>query len=116
VPLRELVRAEDGGRTQASITRTCQRGDLRDRRLAGAIESPVYAMLALQPALDAIDAARGLRHRAADAEQPSDTSRYTVKWDGEWHITYEVFRDLGLAFAVVLVLIYVLVWRGSSRS
>ena len=39
-----------------------------------------------------------------------------MKWDGEWHITYEVFRDLGLAFAVVLVLIYVLTLHGSSRS
>ena len=43
------------------------------------------------------------------ARQPFDDSRYAMKWDGEWHITYEVFRDLGLAFAAVLVLIYVLV-------
>jgi multidrug efflux pump subunit AcrB len=43
------------------------------------------------------------------ARQPSDDSRYAMKWDGEWHITYEVFRDLGLAFAAVLILIYVLV-------
>ena len=39
---------------------------------------------------------------------PEDTSRYIMKWDGEWHITYEVFRDMGIAFAVVMVLIYVL--------
>ena len=43
------------------------------------------------------------------ARQPTDDARYAMKWDGEWHITYEVFRDLGLAFAAVLVLIYVLV-------
>lgn len=43
------------------------------------------------------------------AEQPFLTDRYSVKWDGEWHITYEVFRDLGLAFAAVMILIYVLV-------
>jgi multidrug efflux pump subunit AcrB len=43
------------------------------------------------------------------ARQPFDDSRFAIKWDGEWHITYEVFRDLGLAFAAVLVLIYVLV-------
>src|SRR5207253_5718618 len=43
------------------------------------------------------------------SHQPLDDSRYAIKWDGEWHITYEVFRDLGIAFAVVLVLIYVLV-------
>src|SRR5687767_15902338 len=44
-----------------------------------------------------------------NAAQPFDTSKYAMKWDGEWHITYEVFRDLGLAFAAVLVLIYILV-------
>jgi multidrug efflux pump subunit AcrB len=43
------------------------------------------------------------------ARQPFLTERLALKWDGEWHITYELFRDLGLAFAAVLVLIYVLV-------
>ena len=43
------------------------------------------------------------------AAQPFEDSRYAMKWDGEWHITYEVFRDLGIAFAAVLILIYVLV-------
>ena len=43
-----------------------------------------------------------------NATQPFDTTRYAMKWDGEWHITLEVFRDLGLAFGAVLVLIYVL--------
>jgi multidrug efflux pump subunit AcrB len=43
------------------------------------------------------------------ASLPTDADRYSMKWDGEWHITYEVFRDLGLAFAVVLILIYGLV-------
>ena len=41
--------------------------------------------------------------------QPWLEDRYSMKWDGEWHITYEVFRDLGIAFAAVLVLIYVMV-------
>ncbi len=43
------------------------------------------------------------------AALPSDPGRYSMKWDGEWHITYEVFRDLGIAFAAVLILIYGLV-------
>ena len=53
-----------------------------------------------------------------NATQPFDTSKYAMKWDGEWHITIEVFRDLGLAFAAVLVLIYVLVvgWFQSFRT
>jgi multidrug efflux pump subunit AcrB len=44
-----------------------------------------------------------------NASQPFDSTKYAMKWDGEWHITYEVFRDLGLAFAAVLLLIYILV-------
>jgi multidrug efflux pump subunit AcrB len=51
----------------------------------------------------------GSRLEVFNAAQPFDTSRYALKWDGEWHLTIEVFRDLGLAFAAVLVLIYVLV-------
>ena len=53
-----------------------------------------------------------------NATQPFDTSKYAMKWDGEWHITIEVFRDLGLAFAAVLVLIYVLVvgWFQSFKT
>lgn len=43
------------------------------------------------------------------ARQPEDGSRYALRWDGEWYITYEVFRDLGIAFAAVIVLIYILV-------
>jgi multidrug efflux pump subunit AcrB len=52
------------------------------------------------------------------ASQPFRTDRYAMKWDGEWHITYEVFRDLGLAFAVVLVLIYILnvAWFQSFKT
>mgnify|MGYP003327286556 CR=1 FL=1 len=44
-----------------------------------------------------------------NAKLPDNSTKYAMKWDGEWHITIEVFRDLGLAFAAVLVLIYVLV-------
>lgn len=77
--------------------------------VAGAIESPVYAILAMGPKIDALRIPEGYRIEQWTARQPGDEKRYAIKWDGEWHITYEVFRDLGLAFAAVLVLIYVLV-------
>jgi multidrug efflux pump subunit AcrB len=77
--------------------------------VAGAIESPVYAILAMGPKIDALKIPEGYQIEQWTARQPSDEKRYAIKWDGEWHITYEVFRDLGLAFAAVLVLIYVLV-------
>ncbi|MBN8730038.1 MAG: efflux RND transporter permease subunit [Acidobacteria bacterium] len=77
--------------------------------VAGAMEAPVYAILALAPKLDAIKIPEGYAVEQYTASQPEDASKYAIKWDGEWHITYEVFRDLGLAFAAVLILIYVLV-------
>ncbi len=77
--------------------------------VAGAIESPVYAILKLGPEISKIKIPEGYEIEQYTAHQPYDASRYAMKWDGEWHITYEVFRDLGLAFAAVLVLIYILV-------
>jgi multidrug efflux pump subunit AcrB len=77
--------------------------------VAGTIESPVYAILRMNRALASIRLPEGYGLQIFNTRQPSDSSKYAMKWDGEWHITYEVFRDLGLAFAVVLVLIYILV-------
>ncbi len=86
--------------------------------VAGTIESPVYAILQLGPALDAIKLPEGYAMEQRTATQPFRTDKYAMKWDGEWHITYEVFRDLGAAFAVVLILIYVLnvAWFQSFKT
>ena len=77
--------------------------------IAGAIESPVYAILKLGPEIDKIKIPEGYQIEQHMAALPTDSDRYSMKWDGEWHITYEVFRDLGIAFAAVLILIYGLV-------
>jgi multidrug efflux pump subunit AcrB len=77
--------------------------------IAGAAESPVYSILQMNRALRAMELPEGYAFDIFNATQPFDTTRYAMKWDGEWHISYEVFRDLGLAFAAVLLLIYVLV-------
>jgi multidrug efflux pump subunit AcrB len=77
--------------------------------VAGAKESPVYAILELRKKIDAIALPEGYRIEQHTAALPESDRRFAMKWDGEWHITYEVFRDLGIAFAVVLVLIFVLV-------
>ena len=63
----------------------------------------------LEKGIAGIKVPGGYRIQTRTATAPFDTARYGIKWDGEWHITYEVFRDLGLAFAAVLVLIYILV-------
>ncbi len=77
--------------------------------VAGTIESPVYAILQMNRSLSAIRFPEGYALEIYNTRQPFDSSKYAMKWDGEWHITYEVFRDLGIAFAAVLVLIYILV-------
>jgi multidrug efflux pump subunit AcrB len=86
--------------------------------LAGQNESPVYAILAMNKAIAQLTLPEGYGLEVFNATPPFDTSKYAMKWDGEWHITIEVFRDLGLAFAAVLVLIYVLVvgWFQSFRT
>ncbi len=77
--------------------------------VAGAAESPVYVILKMKDDVAELHAPDGYAVSQYSTQLPSDTQQYSVKWDGEWQITYEVFRDLGLAFAVVLVLIYILV-------
>ncbi|MBW2604561.1 MAG: efflux RND transporter permease subunit [Deltaproteobacteria bacterium] len=77
--------------------------------VAGVKESPVYAILEMKKKIDAIQLPEGYNITQHTAGIPSSDRKFEMKWDGEWHITYEVFRDLGIAFAVVLVLIFVLV-------
>jgi multidrug efflux pump subunit AcrB len=77
--------------------------------VAGAVESPVYAILQMNRTLSSIRLPEGYGFEIYNTRQPFDSSKYAMKWDGEWHITLEVFRDLGIAFAAVLVLIYILV-------
>jgi multidrug efflux pump subunit AcrB len=77
--------------------------------VAGAKESPVYAILEMRKKINEISIPEGYRLEQYTAGLPESDRRFAMKWDGEWHITYEVFRDLGMAFGVVLVLIFVLV-------
>ncbi len=118
VPLRELVTLESTT-TEKSIYHknllpvTYVTGDV-----AGTIESPVYALLKMNKALRSLDVGglsgstgvvpSGSRLAILNAAMPFSDQLPALKWDGEWHITIEVFRDLGLAFGVVLILIYVL--------
>jgi multidrug efflux pump subunit AcrB len=77
--------------------------------LAGERESPVYAIAAINRVLDGIAAPEGGAIERHSVAAPATSERSALKWDGEWQITYEVFRDMGIAFAVVLVLIGILV-------
>src|SRR6266498_4043714 len=87
--------------------------------VAGGEESPVYAIMKMSDAIDKIKLPDGYGVKQyKGTTMPERTDRFSMKWDGEWHITVEVFRDLGLAFAAVLVLIYFLVvgWFGSFKT
>ncbi len=77
--------------------------------MAGALESPVYAILGMNEKLQKMKMPKGYKVNELYMEQPTDESDFTVKWDGEWQITLEVFRDLGVAFLVVIVIIYMLI-------
>ncbi|OGC02012.1 MAG: multidrug transporter AcrB [candidate division NC10 bacterium RIFCSPLOWO2_12_FULL_66_18] len=109
VPLREVVRPEEGVQTHNIYRKNMKRVVYVTADMAGAEESPVYAILKLNRDIAGLRIPEGYAIEPYSARQPFLTDRLAMKWDGEWHITYEVFRDLGLAFAAVLILIYVLV-------
>lgn len=107
--LRELVRVEHSVEDKSIYHKNLMPVTYVTGDVAGAMESPVYAILAMGSKLRQLKIPEGYEVEQYTAAQPFDDGRYAMKWDGEWHITYEVFRDLGLAFAAVMVLIYVLV-------
>ncbi len=86
--------------------------------VSGAQESPVYAILKMNRSISRMKIPLGYELKRYTTAAPFDTTKYAMKWDGEWHITYEVFRDMGAAFAAVLVLIYILVvaWFKSFKT
>ena len=109
VPLRELVTVEHDTIQRSIYHKNLRRVVYVTGDVAGAEESPVYAILKMNKDLDQLKLPAGYTLARYNASMPESTDHYSMKWDGEWHITIEVFRDLGLAFATVLLLIYVLV-------
>ena len=109
VPVGELVRAGEGRAERAIFHKNLMPVSYVFGDVAGQIESPVYALAALNRKLDALRGEGMPVVPRYGLSQPESGEQLALKWDGEWHITLEVFRDLGMAFAAVLVLIYVLV-------
>jgi multidrug efflux pump subunit AcrB len=96
--VRESVRMRKDQRPAIYVT-----GDVADE-----VEAPVYAILAMNAAIDTIRV-YGRPIGIYNSTPPETLDEVAIKWDGEWQVTIEVFRDLGIAFAIVLLLIYVLV-------
>jgi multidrug efflux pump subunit AcrB len=109
IPLGELTRVESRVVERSIYHKNLMPVVYVTADVAGEEESPVYAIFKLNEAIDELVLPEGYKLDRYVAGQPPATDRYAMKWDGEWHISYEVFRDLGLAFAAVLILIYVLV-------
>ncbi|OQB80581.1 MAG: Swarming motility protein SwrC [Verrucomicrobia bacterium ADurb.Bin122] len=112
MPLRELVRTETTLGEASRYRKNLKNVTYVTADVAGAVESPAYALFAMHRELGKLDARQFGGTEAAlplyHLNQPFDDQQPAMKWDGEWHITLEVFRDLGLAFAAVLVLIAML--------
>ncbi len=110
VPLRELVQVKDSHREQPAYRKDLSPVTYVVADMAGRIDSPLYGMFAARAALSGITTPGGGTLQEQFIGQPDDTLRdYTLKWEGEWTITYETFRDMGAAYAVGLILIYLLV-------
>ena len=109
VPVADLVKVE-----KDSLAKTIYRKDQKRvayvlADMAGGLESPAYAILGMEDKLKNIKLPAGYKLNELYMHQPDDESDFTIKWDGEWQITLEVFRDLGAAFAVVIIIIYMLI-------
>jgi multidrug efflux pump subunit AcrB len=115
IPVGQLVRRESASVAQPIDRKNGQRVVYVTAEVAGAEESPVYAILDLKKELARIELPSGANLGQLYTRQPGAVEQPVMKWDGEWQVTYEVFRDLGIAFAGALLLIYGLLvaWFGS---
>lgn len=109
VPLSQLVRSSTSTEEKTLYRKNLKNVVYVTADVAGEIEAPVYAILKMQKEIDAIATPDGHKIEVLASRQPWSEEHVGMKWDGEWHITYEVFRDLGIAFGAVMVLIYILV-------
>ncbi|MDX1915984.1 MAG: efflux RND transporter permease subunit [Methylophilus sp.] len=109
VPIRELVTIEDTLREQPIYHKDLLPVNYVIGDMAGELDSPLYGMFSMRHAVSEIIVPGG-KLGETFISQPEDNQRgYALKWDGEWQITYETFRDMGAAYAVGLILIYLLV-------
>jgi multidrug efflux pump subunit AcrB len=109
IPVSDLVKVKNDTLQKTIYRKDQKRVVYVTADMAGALESPVYAILGMNEKLAKMKLPKGFKVNELYMEQPTDESDFTVKWDGEWQITLEVFRDLGVAFMVVIVIIYMLI-------
>lgn len=118
IPIADLVEPKEVTRDKSIYRKNQKRVVYVLADMAGELESPVYAILGMEEKLKEIDVPAGYEISDLYMGQPEYEDDYTVKWDGEWQITLEVFRDLGIAFLGVIVIIYILIvgWFQNFRA
>ena len=110
IPIRELVTFRDTVREQPAYHKDLLPVNYVVGDMAGSIDSPLYGMFAMRDPIASLHTPGGGSLQEYFVRAPQEAYRdYALKWDGEWQITYETFRDMGAAYAVGLVLIYLLV-------
>ncbi|MBP6110557.1 MAG: efflux RND transporter permease subunit [Rhodocyclaceae bacterium] len=110
VPIRELVTVENSLREQVLYHKDLLPVTYVTGDFAGGADSPLYGLFAMRSGIQKIEVPGGGLLGEYFINQPNDPQReFAIKWDGEWQITYETFRDMGAAYAVGLILIYLLV-------
>ncbi|MSP86248.1 MAG: efflux RND transporter permease subunit [Methylotenera sp.] len=110
VPIRELVAIADTLREQPIFHKDLLPVNYVVGDMAGKLDSPLYGMFSMRDAVSKIQVPGGSQLGEYFISQPEDNQRgYAIKWDGEWQVTYETFRDMGAAYAIGLILIYLLV-------
>jgi multidrug efflux pump subunit AcrB len=109
VPLASLVTIRETVETANIYHKNLRRVTYVTAEVAGATESPIYGILDMKERIAALPLPEGYKIEELYSAGPTSEDRLRMKWDGEWQITYEVFRDMGIAFGVVMLLVYVLV-------
>ncbi len=109
VSIGDIASIHKGTRDKSIYRKNLKRVIYVTADVAGELESPVYAMFNISDRLNELDIPEGYSINELYDAPPENENNYSLKWDGEWQITYEVFRDLGTAFAVVLIIIYMLI-------
>lgn len=109
VPIADLVEIKETIAEKSIYRKNQKRVVYVMADMAGELESPAYAILGMEEKLNTIELPEGYKLNEMYLGQPDYEDDYTVKWDGEWQITLEVFRDLGIAFLGAIILIYILI-------
>lgn len=109
IPIGDLVTIHKGIKEKSIYRKNQKRVVYVTADMAGKLESPSYAMSKISDRLKEIKLPAGYDLKEEYTQQPEMEDNFTLKWDGEWQITYEVFRDLGIAFLVVILIIYMLI-------